>query len=83
VDPVDAVPSGDRFETFDVNRWFVVARDDEGFAVWRLEELGEGEPIGRFADDDRGYDLGRLRSGRSSRRRTAASGVPGSIFYGS
>jgi hypothetical protein len=56
VDHVDTPPPDGRFETFDVNQWFVVVRDDEGYAVWRLEELGEGEPIERFADDDGGYE---------------------------
>ena len=57
VDPDDPVPSGGRFETFDANARFVVVRDDDGYSVWRLEELGEGEPIQRFADDDSGYEL--------------------------
>jgi hypothetical protein len=48
--------SGGRFETFDVNQWYVVVRDSEGYALWRLEELGEGEPVERFADDDSGYE---------------------------
>ena len=48
---------GGRFETFDANARFVVIRDDEGYSVWRLEDLGEGEPIQRFADDDTGYQL--------------------------
>jgi hypothetical protein len=56
VDPTGPDPPGGRFETFDVNQWFVVIRDDDGYAVWRLEELGEGEPIKRFADDDDGYE---------------------------
>ena len=38
-----------------MNEWFVVVRDDDGYAVWRMEELGEGGPIERFADDDDGY----------------------------
>jgi hypothetical protein len=42
------IPSGGRFETFDGNDRFVVVRDDDGYAVWRLEELGEGDPIERF-----------------------------------
>ena len=50
-------PTGGRFETFDANARFVVIRDDEGYGVWRLEDLGEGEPIQRFADDDSGYEL--------------------------
>jgi hypothetical protein len=57
VDAQDAPPSGGRFETFDANARFVVVRDDDGYGVWRLEELGEGVPIQRFADDDAGYEL--------------------------
>ncbi len=57
MDPDDPVPSGGRFETFDANKRFVVIRDDEGYSVWRLEDLGEGEAIQRFADDDSGYQL--------------------------
>jgi hypothetical protein len=30
---------------------------NDGYSVWRLEDLGEGEPIQRFADDDSGYEL--------------------------
>ncbi len=52
---------GGRFETFDVNQRFVVVRDDEGYGVWRLEELDEGEPIERFADDERGYEAATSR----------------------
>jgi hypothetical protein len=47
-------PSG-RFETIDANARFVVVRDDEGYGVWRFEDLEEGDPLERFADDDRGY----------------------------
>jgi hypothetical protein len=61
VDPVDLGPAGGRFETFDVNQRFVVVRDDEGYGVWRLEELDEGAPIERFADDERGYEAARSR----------------------
>ena len=57
VDPDEEVSSGGRFETFDANARFVVIRDDEGYGVWRLEDLGEGGPIQRFADDDSGYQL--------------------------
>lgn len=56
MDPSNPGTSGGRFETFDVNQRFVVVRDDDGYAVWRMEELGEGEPIERFADDDDGYE---------------------------
>jgi len=48
--------AGGRFEMFDANARFVIVRDDEGYAVWRLGELEEGEPIERFSDDERGYD---------------------------
>jgi hypothetical protein len=56
VEPTDAGPSGDRFEAFDANDRFVVIRDEEGYGVWRLDDLEEGEPIERFADDDQGYE---------------------------
>ncbi len=52
---------GGRFETFDVNQRFVVVRDDEGYGVWLLEELDEGEPIERFSDDERGYEAATSR----------------------
>ena len=48
--------SGRRFEVFDSNRRFVVVRDDEGYGIWRLDDLEEGEPIERFTDDDDGYE---------------------------
>jgi hypothetical protein len=48
---------GGRFETFDANDRFVVVRDEDGYGVWRLEDLGEGNPIERFTDDDAGYQL--------------------------
>ena len=48
--------SGGRFETFDANARFVVVRDDEGYGIWRLEELVEGDPIERFPDTDEGYE---------------------------
>ena len=53
--------AGGRFETFDANERFVVVRDDEGYGVWRLDELDEGEPIERFADDERGYEAATSR----------------------
>lgn len=52
---------GGRFETFDANERFVVVRDDEGYAVWRMEDLGEGEPLERFTDDDVGYESAAAR----------------------
>ncbi len=61
MDTSDPGPSGGRFETFDVNQRFVVVRDDEGYGVWRLEELDEGEPIERFSDDERGYEAATSR----------------------
>lgn len=48
-------PAG-RFEVFDANARFVVIRDEEGYGVWRLNDLEEGEPIERFPDDDKGYE---------------------------
>jgi hypothetical protein len=48
-------PTSGRFETFDANARFVVVRDDGGYGVWRFEDLEEGEPLERFADDDRSY----------------------------
>jgi hypothetical protein len=57
VDPAGRSPSDGRFETFDANDRFVVIRDEIGYGVWRLEDLGEGEPIRRFTDDDPGYEL--------------------------
>ena len=48
--------SGGRFEVFDANARFVVIRDEEGYGVWRLDDLEEGEPIERFPDDDEGYE---------------------------
>lgn len=53
MDPDEEVPTGGRFETFDANQRFAVARDAEGYGVWRLDE--EGDPLERFSDDDRGY----------------------------
>jgi hypothetical protein len=61
VDHVEPDPPGGRFETFDVNQRFVVVRDDDGYGVWRLEELDEGEPIERFSDDERGYEAATSR----------------------
>jgi hypothetical protein len=55
VDPEEEVSLGARFETFEANLRFAVARDPEGYGVWRLDELDEGDPLERFADDDRGY----------------------------
>jgi hypothetical protein len=45
-----------RFETFDANKRYVVGRDDLGYGVWKLDELGEEEPIERFARNDSGYE---------------------------
>ena len=76
MDPQDTTPPAGRFETFDANPRFVVVRDDDGYGVWRLEELGEGEPIQRFADDDAGYELA-SDSGQRSPERIGAVGAPG------
>ncbi len=56
MDPIDDGPSGGRFETFDVNERFVVVRDDEGYGVWRLDDLEDGYPIERFPDTDVGFE---------------------------
>jgi hypothetical protein len=56
VDPDDVRSSGRRFEVFDSNARFVVIRDDDGYGVWRLDDLEDGEPIERFPDDDDGYE---------------------------
>ena len=53
--------SGGRFETFDANERFVIVRDDEGYGVWRLDDLEDGEPIERFSDDERGYEAAASR----------------------
>ena len=50
MDPNDRRYSEGRFETFDANDRFVVIRDEIRYGVWRLEDLGEGEPIRRFTD---------------------------------
>jgi hypothetical protein len=61
VDPSETAHSGGRFETFDANEWFVIVRDDEGYGVWRLDDLEDGEPIDRFSDDERGYEAAASR----------------------
>jgi hypothetical protein len=43
VDPIDTGPDGGRFETFDANERFVIVRDDEGYGVWRLDDVEDGE----------------------------------------
>jgi hypothetical protein len=48
--------SGGRFEVFDANARYVVIRDEEGYGVWRLDDLEEGQPIERCSDDDDGYE---------------------------
>jgi hypothetical protein len=55
VEPADPTRSGGRFETFDADTRFVVVRDDDGYGVWRLDDLEDGDPIERFSDDERGY----------------------------
>lgn len=49
-------PPAGRFDGFDANDRFVVIRDQEGYGVWRLDDLEDGEPIERFPDDDEGYE---------------------------
>lgn len=61
MDPEEEVSSGGRFETFDANVRFAVARDEEGYGVWRLDDLDDGDPIDRFSDDDRGYRAAAVR----------------------
>ena len=56
MDPDDTRSSAGRFEVFDANARFVVIRDEEGYGVWRLDDLEEGEAIERFPDDDAGYE---------------------------
>lgn len=56
MDPTDSGPAGGRFETFDANERFVIVRDDEGYGVWRMDDLEDGEPVERFSDDERGYE---------------------------
>ena len=56
MDPSDTAASGGRFETFDANERFVIVRDDEGYGVWRLGDLEDGEPVERFSNDERGYE---------------------------
>ena len=36
-------------------------RDDEGYGVWRLDDLEDGEPMERFSDDERGYEAAASR----------------------
>lgn len=52
---------GGRFETFDANERFAVVRDDEGYGVWQLGEMEDGDPIERFSDDERGYGAAATR----------------------
>lgn len=75
MDPSGAASSRGRFETFDVNERFVVVRDDDGYALWRLAELGEGEPIHRFADDNDGYELAAARWRELTRAERRQGGV--------
>jgi hypothetical protein len=53
---VSSAGSDGRFETFDANEHYVVVRDDEGYGVWRMEDLEEGDPVARFRDTDDGYE---------------------------
>jgi hypothetical protein len=59
--------AGGRFETFDANERFVVVRDDEGYGVWRFEDLADGNPLERFSDDDAGYEAAVARWEQLSR----------------
>jgi hypothetical protein len=61
VDPSDDDPSGARFEMFDANEHFVVVRDDEGYGVWRYDDLEDGAALERFSDDDSGYERAAAR----------------------
>jgi hypothetical protein len=61
VDPDDGIPSGGRFEAFDANERFVVIRDEQGYGIWRLDDLEEGDPIERFPDNDEGYERAAVR----------------------
>lgn len=40
---------GGRFETLDANARFAMVHDDQGYSVWRLEDLEEGDLVERFA----------------------------------
>ncbi len=40
---------GGRFETLDANARFAMVHDDQGYGVWRLEDLEEGDLVERFA----------------------------------
>jgi hypothetical protein len=57
----DPPPPPSRVQTFDANARFVVLLDDEGYGVWRIEELGEGDPIERFPGSDEGYERASAR----------------------
>jgi hypothetical protein len=74
VDPTQPRTTLGRFETFDANARFVVVRDDDGYGVWRLEDLDDGEPIERFPDTDQGYEAAAVRwkevTKQDRRRRT-------------
>jgi hypothetical protein len=74
MDPSEPQPANARFETFDANDRFVVVRDDDGYAVWRLEDLEDGDALDRFDDTDAGYEAasGRWRDlTKEDRRRRA------------
>lgn len=56
MDPRDEGTSQGRFETFDANEVFVVVRDEDGYGVWRLDDLEVGDALERFPDTDEGYE---------------------------
>ena len=74
-DDEQGMTTGGRFETFDANRWFVVVRDDDGYGVWRLDDLDEDEPIERFSDDDDGYEAAAARWKTLTKQAQRESGV--------
>jgi hypothetical protein len=49
---------------FDANARFVIVRDDEGYAVWRLEDLGEASRSSDSPTTNEGTTL-RCRAGRN------------------
>ena len=36
-------------------------RDEQGYGIWRLDDLEEGDPIERFPDNDEGYERAAVR----------------------
>jgi hypothetical protein len=66
-----------RFETFDANPWYVVVRDDDGYGVWRTDDLEDSEPIERFSDDDVGYEAAAVRWKKLTNERRHQQWLPG------